>query len=242
MYKKHIPGVWPAIICILVYCILPIGIPPEASRFWTIAFLAVCAILISVYVKVTGLSGRYGLSSWPKNSRRFLYLIPLWVLTSANLWGGIAIHSTMQVLVWNVISMMLVGYIEEMLFRGFLFTAVLESDGIVTATLVSSQTFALGHIVNLFTGQGTFGTVIQMAGAFCLGFLYTVVYYRTKSLWPCIISHALVDIFGYFENFGMVMSWVIVGSVILISVGYGLFLLKLPAESVDSNRTAEKKC
>lgn len=50
-----------------------------------------------------------------------------------------------------VLSMLCVGFIEELIFRGFLFKAMAK-DGIKSAIIVSSITFGLGHIINLVNG------------------------------------------------------------------------------------------
>ncbi len=50
-----------------------------------------------------------------------------------------------------ILSMLLAGFLEEVLFRGLLFTA-LRPRGLKRAALISSLTFGLGHIVNLLNG------------------------------------------------------------------------------------------
>ncbi len=52
-----------------------------------------------------------------------------------------------------VISMCCVGFLEEVIFRGLLFRAM-EKENLKRAIIVSSLTFGLGHIVNLFNGSG----------------------------------------------------------------------------------------
>ena len=59
-----------------------------------------------------------------------------------------------------VFSMILVGFVEEMIFRGFLFRALLGEDKPVVAIIVSAVTFGIGHIVNLFTGQTSLETIM----------------------------------------------------------------------------------
>ncbi|MBD5536303.1 MAG: CPBP family intramembrane metalloprotease [Lachnospiraceae bacterium] len=46
-----------------------------------------------------------------------------------------------------------VGFIEEVIFRGFLFKALAENN-VKSAVIISSVTFGLGHLVNLFNGSG----------------------------------------------------------------------------------------
>lgn len=219
-----------AILLIAVYCFGSANVPGGSDSYWCILFLGCCALVITLGVCLSGNAGRYGLSSWPVHSRKFLYFIPLWIITSSNLWGGVAFSEHGIALAGTVVSMLFVGYIEEMLFRGLLFSALLKSEGVVTAVTVSSVTFGIGHIVNLFTGMDTLMTLIQVVYAVAMGFMFTMVFYRSRSLWPCIISHQLIDIFSYFINYGMVLSWIVTGVVFSGCIVYGVYLAKLPDE------------
>ena len=90
--------------------------------------------------------------------------------------------------------MALVGFVEEMLFRGFLFTALLKKDGPRVAVIVSAVTFGIGHIVNLLAGMATAENLLMIVFAVAWGFVFTMVYYKSGSLLPCILVHAAVDV------------------------------------------------
>ena len=49
--------------------------------------------------------------------------------------------------------MLCVGFLEETIFRGLPFTAIAK-DNIKSAAIISSVTFGIGHIINLFNGSG----------------------------------------------------------------------------------------
>lgn len=49
--------------------------------------------------------------------------------------------------------MLCVGFLEEAIFRGLPFTAIAK-DNIKSAVIISSVTFGIGHIINLFNGSG----------------------------------------------------------------------------------------
>ena len=49
--------------------------------------------------------------------------------------------------------MLCVGFLEEVIFRGLLFQAIAK-DNIKSAVIISSVTFGIGHIINLFNGSG----------------------------------------------------------------------------------------
>ena len=86
----------------------------------------------------------------------------MWFLVTGYLWGGFAPAYSGAALVFAVLSMLLVGYVEEILFRGFLFKALIPKDGVKIAVIISSVTFGIGHIVNLLAGQANLETVLQV--------------------------------------------------------------------------------
>lgn len=108
---------------ILVYCLATIPIRGELGdeSIWMLIALAGIAAGITIFVKKNHLEEKYGLTGWPKNAKKYLYFIPMWVLMTGNLWGGFALSYSSAAQVFAVLSMFLIGYVEEMLFRGFLF-------------------------------------------------------------------------------------------------------------------------
>ena len=84
------------------------------------------------------------------------------------------------------------GYVEEIIFRGFLFRAMAK-DTLRTAIIVSAVTFGVGHIVNLANTADTIGVLLQISYAIVIGFLYTMIVWKGGSLWPCIASHVFVN-------------------------------------------------
>ena len=61
-----------------------------------------------------------------------------------------------------------IGFLEEIIFRGFLFK-MLEKDNVKTAIIVSSITFGMGHIVNLLNGADLVPTLLQVCYALAIG-------------------------------------------------------------------------
>ena len=165
-------------------------------------------------------------------SKIYLFFIPMWILVTGNLWGGYGIVYDGMGQVFAVISMLLTGYVEEMIFRGFLFKALIPTDGIKMAIAISSVTFGIGHIINLLAGQANVETVIQVFFAIAWGFIFTLVFYKCESLIPCIIAHGLVNAFSVFANGGdssLTAAWIYMGATIVIAIVYGIYLAKLPA-------------
>ena len=128
----------------------------------------------------------------------------------------------------RVLSMLCVGFLEEMIFRGFLFNAMVK-DGVKSAIIVSSVTFGIGHIVNLINGSGAelLPNILQVIYAVAIGFAFVMIYYKTKSLLPCIVTHCLVNATNTFANEATATSQSIIIKCAIITIiagGYALYI------------------
>ena len=97
--------------------------------------------------------------------------------------------------------MLCVGFLEEVIFRGLLFKAIAK-DNIKSAIVISSVSFGIGHIINLFNGSGMdiINNLCQIIFAIAVGFLLVTIFYRGGSLLPCIIVHSAINMLGTFAN------------------------------------------
>lgn len=190
--------------------------------------LIVISVLMFLFVWKNGLLEKYGLSGWAGNSRAMLYFLPLWIITTMNLWGGVTPRFPVPGQLFVIVSMAFVGFAEEMIFRGFLFKAMLKEGSVKTAVIVSSVTFGLGHILNLLTGHELAETLLQVVFAVAYGFLVTMVFYKSGSLLPCILSHSLFDIFAQFaaEGASSLLDRVARGAMAILVILYCLYLIK----------------
>ena len=98
-----------------------------------------------------------------------------------------------------MISMLCVGFLEEIIFRGFLFLAMAKNNT-KEAIVVSSMTFGIGHIVNLLNGAPLLGTLMQIIFAVAVGFTLVLLFYKGGSLLPCIVFHSLNNAFSVIEK------------------------------------------
>ena len=82
--------------------------------------------------------------------------------------------------------------LEEIIFRGFLFTVLMDLFGWRVAVVITSVLFAGLHLSQL---RGNWPAVIVI---FLVGFVLTLVRYRTDSLIPSVIMHTAYNamIFG----------------------------------------------
>lgn len=195
-----------AIVWIVVYCVLQslanplnkaIGVAYAASA----AFCVLQTVVLFAFIRKNHLQKRYGLCKSPVPACRFLYYVPLLILASGNLWNGAAVNYTTLETACRIVCMLCVGFLEEVIFRGLLFKAIAK-DNIKSAVIISSVTFGIGHIINLFNGSGMdlVGNLCQIVFAIAVGFLLVTVFYRGGSLLPCILVHSAINTLGTFAN------------------------------------------
>lgn len=222
--------VWIGIYCVLQSLANPlnekIGIAYSASAL----FCVLQAIALWMFIQKNGLQKQYGLCSSPFPARRFLYYIPLMVLMSRNFWNGVTVNFSLADTVCYVICMLCVGFVEEVIFRGFLFKA-LAKDNVTSAIIISSVTFGLGHLLNLVNGSGATlaENLFQVTGAIVIGFLFVILFYRGGSLLPCIIAHSFINTASAFANeAGLTLEKRMVFHLALIGINaaYALILTK----------------
>lgn len=231
LYEKN--ELWFAILWIILYCAVTIpvrGSLGDESIVMT-AVLALIAAGIFVFIKKYHLEEKYGLCKWKGNAGDYCFFIPMLILMTGNLWGGFGMSYSGAAQVFAIVSMLLIGFIEEMIFRGFLFRILLKKDSAPVAVIISAVTFGIGHIVNLFAGQASIETVVQVLFAIAWGFIFTFVFYKSGSLWVCIMVHGLVDVFSKFAapNDEMMCAYVYMGATIAGAVGYCIYLSRKPA-------------
>ena len=154
--------------------------------------ICVLAVVSTVWILGNGLSEKYGLCRFMGNPKQFLFFIPLIIMSCVNLINGLGLNASVAVTLLMMVNLAVAGYVEEIIFRGFLFRAMAK-DNLHTAIIVSAITFGAGHIVNLANTADTLGVLLQVCYAIVIGFLYTIVVYKGGSLWPCIASHMFVN-------------------------------------------------
>lgn len=220
-----------ALVCIVAYVVLMSladGLSQQlgVEKLVTAPVGAALAALLMLWIMRRRLGEELGLCRFKGDARRYLYFLPLAVLASCNIWNGVHMNFTAGETALYVISMLSVGVIEELVFRGFLFTALLR-DGVRRAVIISSLTFGIGHIVNLLNGAALLPTLLQLVYACAVGFMFTVLFYKGGSLWPCMITHGILNALSAFAVDGTdAVDMLTAAALTVISVLYALWILK----------------
>ena len=231
LYEKS--EIWFAVAWIIAYVVLAstgdnISADLGIDKIVTLPILIVMSAILYFFVRKNGLTEKYGLCKPKLPAGKMLYYIPLLVLLTANLWYGVAVNLSPMETVLYILSMFCVGFLEELIFRGLLFQAMAK-DGVRSAIIVSSVTFGIGHIVNLFNGSGAelLPNLLQVLYAVAIGFAFVMIYWKTKSLLPCIIVHSVFNGLSAFANEAIMTPQRQILSGILLAViagGYALYL------------------
>ena len=219
-----------ALVWIGIYCVgmsvfdeisRTIGVESVASAVFAIAVTA----FLLIWVNKNGLATHFGLRKGPVPARAFLYYLPLLVITVFNIWCGVELHYGGIGTVCFVLKMLGVGFLEELIFRGFLFKAMCR-DSIKWAIAVSSITFGLGHILNLVNGSGMSleENLVQIISAVLIGFLFVMIFYRGGSIWPCVLSHGVFNSLSAFSRENESVLLVVI--LCLLVVAYAAVLCK----------------
>lgn len=219
-----------AVLWIVLYCVV---MAPIRGRFgddsvqMLLGLVAISTGLL-LFISANRLQGELGFDRWIQNGRKILWLLPIWILSTGNLWSGLGLKYTGVNAVMATLSFLLVGFVEETIFRGFLFNGMRRTGSLTAAVIVSAVTFGMGHLVNLFTGQATLDTLLQMVFAVAWGFLLTYAYLKGGSLLACILIHGVIDAASVFSRDNVVGDTVFMVATILTAIVYCLYLSKQP--------------
>jgi len=226
---------------IAVYCVLlSVGdnLSAEAgiSKIITLPVALIMSVGLFLFMRRNGLCEKYGLCKPKTSAKEMLYYIPLFIMLLANVMFGVKVNLSVGETVLYMLTMLCVGFLEEIIFRGMLFKAM-SKDSLKSAVAVSSVTFGIGHIINLFNGSGAelLPNLLQVIYAVAAGFMFVMIFLKSGSLIPCIVIHGVFNAVSVFIDEGAITeSDRIISCIFLVLVSgiYGGYLaLKIKKKS-----------
>lgn len=224
IYEKH--ETLFCMLLIIVYiavnsvCVQNFGYTSSVS-FIVNTILSACLVGIVLSLKK---SAYYGFTN-VRNSKKYLYFIPLLVIISVNLWNGFNVNHSTNEIIFHILTMINIGFIEELIFRGFLFR-MMAKNGVKSAIIVSSLTFGIGHIVNLLNGAALIPTLMQICYATAIGYLFVIIFHKSNSLVPCIITHCLVNSLSIFNIENTLSLYIAPVFLTIIPLAYAIYINK----------------
>ncbi len=231
LYDKS--KIWFAASWIIAYCVLmSVG---DAISAWiginksvTFAIGFVLSAILLLFLKKNELFPDYGLCAPKISAKSMLYYIPILIMLSTNLWYGVTLNFGALETILYILAMLCVGFLEEVIFRGLLFEAM-RKDSVKAAIVDSSVTFGIGHIINLINGSGAelLPNLLQVVYATAAGFMFVMMYYKSKSLLVCIAAHGVFNALSVFANEASTTSEMRILTAILLTVITGSYALYL---------------
>jgi membrane protease YdiL (CAAX protease family) len=88
-------------------------------------------------------------------------------------------------------------FVEEVFFRGFVFTGLMKKWPWAGAAFVSSVLFAIAHIVPT-----------SLLPIFILGWIFAFLYKSSGSIWPAILMHMLTNTLALSAAYAISQGWV----------------------------------
>ena len=231
LYDKS--PIWFAVAWIVVYCILlSAGDALSASigieKSMTLAIGILLSAILLLFLRKNGLFSDYGLCAPKTSPKSMLYYIPILVMLTANLWYSVTLQYGALETVLYILAMFCVGFLEEVIFRGLLFEAM-RKDSVKAAIIISSVTFGIGHIINLINGSSAelLPNLLQVVYATAAGFMFVMMYYKSKSLLICMAAHGIFNALSVFANEANATAEMRILSAILLTVITGSYALYL---------------
>ncbi len=99
-----------------------------------------------------------------------------------------------------------------------------------SAIIVGSITFGMGHIVNLFNGADLIPTLMQVCYATAIGYVFITIFYKSKSLVPCIIAHAVFNSLSIFNEENKLSLYIVPVFLVVVSLSYAFYINKTAKE------------
>ena len=222
-----------AVIWIVAYCVLmsvgdALSSAVGIQKVITLPIALVLSLLLFWFIWKNGLAIEYGFCKPRESLGRMLFYIPALLMMGVNLIFGVGIIMSAHETVLYILTMLCVGFLEEVIFRGLLFTAM-RTESESAAIITSSLTFGIGHIINLVNGSGAelLPNLLQVVYAVAAGFMFVFIFIRTKSLIPCILIHGIFNSLSAFSTEASGADEHRIISAILLTVITGAYALYL---------------
>lgn len=239
-----------AVVLIIVYVvgssvILNVSEDPLVQNIAGAAFNAVMTAVLLIFIAKNNLAKYVGLCSSEVSAVKMWFYIPLILCATVTLFFGLGLEVSPANVAFRTVKMIFVGFLEEVIFRGFLFKGICK-ENVTRAIIISSVTFGIGHVVNLFNGYDLFNNIVQIVFAVAVGFMLVFIFYRTGSLIACICFHSLNNsVSGFTSGEHLINALgseqtaqlVITAVKIAITGIYLLYVIKLPKRQLTVDST-----
>ena len=221
-----------AVLWIIIYIVL-VNIGDAFSEQLQIQNSVTSLLLLAlslgllVYVWRTNRMKAFGVQTITKKDFRIaLFYIPLILIALSQYLGPINPALSTAEIAFAILLMLNVGFLEELIFRGFLYQGINSQSGVKRAVIISGITFGLGHIVNLLRGYGAAQQIEQILLGITLGIGLALLVAITKSIIPGFIFHSLLNTGGTIIQQSDTLETYTVILALVLSAVYAIYLYR----------------
>ena len=185
--------------------------------------------VMSLYAVVMArrIFGHWHCGFGPIDWRGLIWMVPSFAVMAALFvalfaTGTVAVSGLALVI---IVTMILVGFSEELMFRGIALKGALSELSTGKAILLSAALFSLLHAVNVLAFVPLDGMAMQLGLTFIFGLAMACFALRVNSLVPLIVFHALWDMVQFLggiwqADFGPL---IFIGIIVNTVMGLGLW-------------------
>ena len=138
--------------------------------------------------------------------RSLLISLPAFVIAVNNfpfhavITGGARVNEGAPMVLLLLAECMMVGFFEEIAFRGVIFLGILKKNPedkrwAFISIALSSVVFGLVHLVNLLENSPS-AVFLQMGYSALIGAMCAVILLKTANIWLCVLIHGLYNFAG----------------------------------------------
>ena len=221
--------IWHAVMWIAIYIVAvnigdfmgeQLGFPGMTS-----IVLVALSIALLLYLRAGRRLAFYGIRRvQPGTLPLTLFYVPLFAIALLQYGKGFAADLDWQAVSFAILLVVAVGFIEELLFRGFLLQALRTRGNLTRAIIISGATFGIGHIVNLLRGYSLTDQALQIVAAVLIGIALAYCVVLTGSILPGVAFHALFNLSGTLTAHSVLGDAITVGVIVIVMIPYILFL------------------
>ncbi len=172
---------------------------------------------------------------------RAFFLSPLLLYLVVILIGNRGVHgsSILDMILILLTQTLIIAFVEEMVFRGFILNLLL-SKSYKVAVLLSSLLFAFTHSLNMLSGQSVGNTIFQILFAFVIGLVLALLIVNGQSIVVTILFHGLNNFLQFTSPVHANDSLLVNYALLLFLSGYAFYLwnrkstLSVPHNQVSS--------
>lgn len=224
--------IWHAVVWIGIYVVV-VNVGDGLSdwlgvqNFATALLLLLMSAVLVWYLRRNGWLQHYGLRQLRRTDFACtLYYMPLLLIVLLQFLKGPRQGLDGRAVLIVVVLMLAVGFLEELIFRGFLYRALRTQHGVAAAVLISGITFGVGHVVNLARGYSGGQQVLQIIVGCALGIVLALLFAITGTIVPGIIFHVVLNISGNVTANDQRLEGYVVTATVLVCAAYLSYLVR----------------